>query len=181
MNLSKSIGIFTLSTVALTAISVIIMTLQSDFHANLFKLGTFLFYTSILLSGNFVVIQFTNKTSLKTLRIITFLNLILIIFSGLILFDTILFSSAWQILLGVSILYILTIQLTILGWTNDNHSIFHKVLFLIILLTNLFLASVFLFTIDTFELQPLILTSVIISALFLFVSTYINSKKAKNS
>lgn len=179
MTLSRSIGIFTIITIALTLISGLIMVLQTDFHAQIFKLATFLFYTSILLSGNYVVIHFTNKTSLRTLRIITFLNLILITFSGLILFDTIPFTSSWHIIIGITMLYILVLQLTILGWTNDNHTILHKVLFLIILLTNLFLASVFLFKIDVYQLQPLILVSVLVSAIFLIASTYINSKKAK--
>ena len=141
MTLSKSIGTFTLSTMALTAISVIVMIIQNDFHSHLFRLGAFLFYVSILFSGNYIVIQFTNKTSIRTLRLITFLNLILIVFSGLILFDTLSFETSWHIVLGVSILYLLTIQLTILGWTNENHSILHKILFLIILLTKLFASA----------------------------------------
>ena len=181
MTLSKSIGTFTLLTIILTLASGLVMVFQNDFHAHLFKLASFLFYASILLSGNYIVISFTNKTSIRILRLITLFDLILIVFSGLILFDIISFSDSWHIILGISILYILIIQLTILGWSNDKHTILHKILFLIVLLTDLFLASIFLFKLDVFELQPLIMTSLIISGLFLFVSTFINSKKAKNS
>jgi len=177
MKLTKKIGILSIIFVALSIAGGITMFLQEDFHAQLFKLTTFLFYTSILLCGNFILNYYNTKISDRVIVLITFFNFGLIIFSGLILFDIIPFSKYWHIIIGISILYFLSIQLNLLGWSTNKHSLLNKIVFLIVLLCNIFLASVFLFKLENFEFKPFILIAIIISVIFLFIGVYNSSKK----
>lgn len=180
MKIAKIISKTTLLTIILTIISVIVMSFQDNFHAHLFKLATFFFYSSILLSGNYVLVTFAKSTSPKIIQLITISDFFLIVFSGLVLFDIIPFSTSWHLILGISILYILSIQLNLLGWSGNKHSIIHKMIFLIVLLSDLFLASIFIFKINNYGFRPLIITCVILSTLFLLVGIYFNSRKIKS-
>ena len=179
MKLNKTISRTALLSIILTIVSVIVMAFQTNFHAHLLKLATFLFYSSILLSGNYILITFSKSTSKKVVQFITLFDFLLIIFSGLVLFDIISFSDTWHLIIGISMLYILSIQLNLLGWSKEKHSLIHKIMFLIVLVSDLFMASIFLFKIDDYGYRPLIITSLLLSALFLLLGIYFNTRKVR--
>lgn len=81
-------------------------------------------------------------------------------------------SVLWHIIIGGSIIYLLLIELQLLGWTNNKQSIFVKIIFAIAFISNLFLASLFLFKIPIAFLKPLIFSASIFSILALFYGLY---------
>lgn len=78
--------------------------------------------------------------------------------------------------MAISIIYLLIIQLNILGWAKQNHSFLLKIAFTIILLSNLFLASVFMFKINLYVLRPYLIATVMISIVFLIIGVLATPK-----
>ena len=127
----------------LTAVSAVTCALtllffQDDFKASVLKITCFLFYCSILLIGNSILISTSKNTSKTIIHIITVINSTLIITALLILLNVLLFINIWHIILGISILYITSIQLNLLGWSQNKHAIINKVYFFLILCVNFY-------------------------------------------
>ena len=87
----------------------------------------------------------------------------------LVFLDIISFLSKWNELIGITIIYLLIIQLNILGWSKKEHSFLLKIAFFVILICNLFLAFVYFFKIDVFNIRPFLIITVILSVLFLII------------
>ncbi len=169
MKLYKSIYYLTIITVIATIIVGSSLVLSSDFSSKLVLIATILFYASIIFSGNALLIKYANTTHQKIKLSIIIIGFLLIGFSFLVFFDVISFISQWNLLIGLSIIYLLIIQLNILGWAKENHSFLLKIAFTIILISNLFLASVFLFKINIYALRPYLIATTIISIAFLII------------
>jgi len=176
MKVFKSIYYLTLVSIILTIICATTLFFLTDFSSTLVLLTTFLFYSSIILSGNALLIKYSNTTHQKVKVSIIILGFILIAFSVFVFFDIISFISKWNLLIGLSILYLLIIQLNILGWAKENHSFLLKIAFAIILMSNLFLASVFFFKLNIFTLRPYILGTTLASILFLIIGVVVTPK-----
>ena len=177
MKLSKIINILSITFFVLTIGGLIVLFIQEDFHAYLLKFTAFTFYASILLIGNTILFKYDSKITETVIKLITFFDFGLITFSGLILFDIIPFTESWHVIIGITIFYLLSIQLNLLGWSTNKHNILHKIVFLMVLLANLFIAAVFLFKINQFEYRPYILIAICISLFFFFVGVFNHRKK----
>ena len=145
-----------------TIILVLIMFFGSILNALLIKFTLISFYTSIITSG--LVILKKYATSLKPIvfKLITIFGCLLIIFLVSILFSSDLLKL-WELFFGLNLLFILIIQLNILGWSKPKHHILYKTLFFLAIVTNTFLASIFFFNISLSELKPIILIAIITS------------------
>jgi len=176
MKFYKSIYYLTIISVLLTVVCGIILIAQTDFTAKLLLLTAFSFYASIILSGNALLIKYAN-TAHQSIKIsIIIVGFILITFSAFVFFDIISFISKWHILIGLSVVYLLIIQLNILGWAKENHSFLLKVAFTIILISNLFLASIFFLKLNVYTLRPYLIGTTIVSILFLILGIIVTPK-----
>ncbi len=176
MKIFKSIYYLTIISVLLTLFCATYLLMSDDFASKIVLLTTFLFYSSIILSGNALLIKYANTTHHKIKASIIILGFALIIFSIFVFFDFISFISKWNFLIGLSVIYLLIIQLNILGWAKENHSFLLKIAFAIILISNLFLASVFFFKLNTYTLRPYLIGTTIISILFLILGIIVTPK-----
>lgn len=176
MKLFKIITYLTPISILLTAILGIVLISQSEISGIIALMTFFVFYISIILSADLLLIRYANttKNSLKT--VIIYVSASLITFASLAIFDIITFSSLWHILLGLTIIFLLIIQLNILGWAQEKHSLILKLAFFVVLISNLFLATVFLFKIDFYTFRPIIIGTTITSIVFLLVGV-INTPK----
>jgi len=145
----------------------------------LIKWTAFSFYLSILSSGLIILNNYSLTLSKASRITITSFGIGLLIYFGLVLFSTS-FSNQIYNLIGLSILFLMLIQLNILGWSKQNHSIGIKLLFLFSLLSNLFISSIFFFSIDLYEIKPFLISSILISFSLLIVGIIIHNKKVNH-
>lgn len=165
-----------LVSLVLTAILILWLVFTDLMNPTLIKWIGLTFYISIISSGLIVLQNFSMMLSKFSKLTLPAFGFALIIYFALTLFITS-FSSQLMNLVGFSILFLMSIQLNILGWSKVNHTFFIKLLFLISLLTNLFLASIFFFKIDLYELKPFLLLSVLISFSLLITGVLIHNKR----
>ncbi len=178
MILKRTISTIAILTVLSTILGILtILFFQDNFKSIILKLTCFLFYCSILLIGNLILISNTKSTSKVIVNIITAIDASLIILGLLILLDVLSFINFWHTILGISILYITSLQLNLLGWSQHKHAIINKIYFFLILCVNLFLAAIFFLKLNRNILDPFILIAVIISACFFVLGTYSASRK----
>jgi hypothetical protein len=173
MLLKKTISPLAIVSVCSTILCALtLLFFQDNFQAIVLKLTCFLFYISITLVGNSILISTANRTPASIINIITFVNGSLIVCASLILLDILSFINLWHIVIGISILYITSIQLNLLGWSNNKQTIINKVYFFLILCVNLFLACIFFLKVSHNVLDPFILIAIIISACFFILGNY---------
>lgn len=135
---------------------------QNVVNASLVKINLFFLYTSFLVLSNFLFsTTFQHKKS--SLIILTIVDLVLLTFAFLTIYDIINFIAYWHILIGVTLFYLMIIQLNLIGWSHNKHTLFQKILFLLMLLSNLFLVSLFLFKINLYVFQPVLVTATIVA------------------
>jgi hypothetical protein len=176
MKIFKSIYYLTISSILLTLICIATLVFLNDISSTLVLFTTFLLYSSIILSGNTLLIKYANTTHQKIKTSIILLGFILIGFSFFVFFDIISFISKWNLLIGLSVIYLLIIQLNILGWARENHSFLLKIAFTIILISNLFLASIFFFRLNIYSLRPFLIGTILISIVFLIIGVIVTPK-----
>ncbi|MFK8045515.1 MAG: hypothetical protein AB8B72_08465 [Crocinitomicaceae bacterium] len=110
-------------------------------------------------------------------KLITTAGLITIAFSFIILYGFFGLSEFWHILLGFTILLVLLVELQMLGWTAKKQGIVTKLTFLIALLSNSFLAFVFIFKISLHNIKPLLVIACLLSILSLFYGLFFYQSK----
>ncbi len=176
MKIFKSIYYLTIISVLLTVICITYLLMSDGFASKMVLFTTFLFYASIILSGNALLIKYANTTHQKIKASIIILGFLLIGFSVFVFFDFISFISKWNFLIGLSVIYLLIIQLNILGWAKENHSFLLKIAFAIILITNLFLSTVFFLKLNIYALRPYLIGTTIISVAFLVLGIIVTPK-----
>ena len=160
----------------LTAILTVWLIITDIMNPVLIKWIAFVFYISIISSGLIILENFSIKLSKFSKLTIPTFGFVLIVYFSLILFLAS-FSNQIMLLIGFSIIFLMSIQLNILGWSKSNHTFLIKLLFLVSLLTNLFLASIFFFKIDIYEIKPFLLLSTLISFSLLISGVLIHNKK----
>lgn len=82
-------------------------------------------------------------------------------------------SIFWHILIGTSVLFLLAVELQLLGWTKTKQPLLVKLIFLLSILSNLFLAFILFFKVALLSLYPIIIGACVISILVLFYGLYI--------
>jgi hypothetical protein len=176
MELTYYIKKTVLVSLIITAILTVWLMLTDFMNPALIKWIAFTFYISIISSGLIILQNFSIKLSKFSKLTIPVFGFGLVVYFILILFlpD---FSNQILNLIGFSIIFLMSIQLNILGWSKTNHTFLVKLIFLISLLTNLFLASVFFFKIDMYEIKPYLLVSILISFSLLIIGVLIHNKK----
>jgi hypothetical protein len=178
MSLFKTITYLTPLSILLTVIFSTLLISQSELSGAIALITFFVFYISIILSADLLLIRYANTTKDNLKTIIIYMSIGLMTFASLTIFDIIAFSNLWHILLGITIVFLLIIQLNILGWSQEKHSLILKLAFFIVLISNLFLATVFLFKIDFYTFKPILIGTTITSVLFLLVGVINTPKEA---
>jgi len=174
MNIKRIVNLGTLIILICTFAVFTIIYFQNDINATLVQLGLFLMFCATLFVGNFALFEFNTSTSIKLKTNLTYLNFGLSLVAGLVFFDLIPFEQFWTILVGIGILYLLSIQLQLLGWSGKKHNLIYKVIFLLVLISNLFLAALFLFQLDFHQLRPAVYGAVGVSIFAIFYGLYFN-------
>lgn len=146
----------------------------------LIKWIALLFYISVISSSLLLLFKYSKTLSKTTELIIKLFSLFLIILFTLTLFIRSL-SPYWNTIIGLSIIFLMVVQLNILGWSKSRHHFSTKLLFLLSLISNLFLSSIFFFKIDFYEIKPFFILSILISASLLLLGVFIQTKKLSKS
>ena len=175
MNLYKYIQRINVSSILISIVLIIVLQIVNTLSPTLIKWIALLLTISIVSSGLIILIKFSKKLSKNTLYVITSLGIFIIIFSLLILFSKHM-VELWNILLSVFIIFLLMIQLNTLGWSITNHHFLIKILFLISLISNLFLASVFLLKLGIYEIKPYFTAALLISFIIQMIGVFIQNK-----
>jgi len=176
MNLIAYIKKTALISIASTLILTLSLIFTEIMNPVLIKWILFLFFTSLISSGILILHSYSLILTKIHKLVIPLFGIILIIYFALILLS-VHFSSQIYYLIGLFIIYIMTIQLNILGWSKQKHTIGIKLLFLFSLLSNLFLSSIFFFKIDPYEIKPFLILSIFISLSILIICVFIHNKR----
>ncbi len=185
MDLKKIVRLGTLVVFTATISIFIIILFQKKIHYELVQLGLFLLFTTSIFIGNYILNEFCNAASEKTKKILTFSNFFISAFGLLVFFNILSYEYFWRLAVGIGIISLASIQLQLIGWSSVKQNVLGKAMLAIVLVANLFLASVFIFDIKTQQIRPLIYTAVAISiltfayGLYFSPSNKIQVKKAK--
>ena len=177
MRLKRIVSLTSLISSVLTVSLFAFVYFQNNISSTLVQFGLFFLFTSALGFGNLALWEFNSSASGQLKKILTVINFSLVFFAGLISFNIIPFGSTWHILTGLGIIYLLTVQLQLLGWSYERQSLLNKIVLALVLLSNLFLAALFIFRLDYYQLRPLIILSVLIAILAIFYGLYFSSNK----
>ncbi|MFK8038004.1 MAG: hypothetical protein AB8B74_06930 [Crocinitomicaceae bacterium] len=179
MNKKRILNIFILINVSLSVVLGFIVLFQFSINPVLIKSLFFFGFSSTvaLLMGLLITECHTCPPFLEKLLFYIGLSLILcafVIFFGL--FGT---GMLWHVIISAGIIYLLMVELQLLGWTDIKQSILIKITFAIALLSNLFLAYIFLFKVSTLSLKPIIFSASALSIISLFYGLYIYQVKVQ--
>jgi len=176
MNLIDYIKKAVLTSIVSTLILLLSLIFTGLMNPLLIKWTLFSFFISLVSSGIHILHSYSLILTRIHKIILPLFGITLIIYFALIL-SSVYFSSQIYYLIGLFIIYIMTIQLNILGWSKQKHTIGIKLLFLFSLLSNLFLSSIFFFKIDLYEIKPFLISSIFISLFILMIGVYIHNKR----
>ena len=123
MRLKRIVSLTSLISSILTIFIFTFVYFQDNINSTLVQFGLFFLFTSSLGFGNLALWEFNSSASEQLKKILTFINFSLVLSAGLISFNFIPFASTWHILTGLGIIYLLTIQLQLLGWSNERQSL----------------------------------------------------------
>ena len=177
MNFKKIIRPGALISVTLTIIICGILYFQNDANAIVIQSALFLMFSSILLVANYALYEYVASASSKLKKSLTIINLCVIGFGILTFFNILPFKNLWHILVGAGILFLLAVQLQILGWSKPKHNILTKIIYALVLMSNLFLAALFIFKLDYYQLNILVYITTFIGIASIFYGIYFCSSK----
>lgn len=175
MNIKKILGALTiLSILSLISLMVMIMLDSTMIPAIYVKSFLFNFVLSIVLVGFYAMHKkyIPNKKITSGIHI---LGILLIILAAMVSFNLINYTSSWNLLISSGIIYILAIQVALIGIKIDQN-IIGRISLLLVITTNIFLALFFLIKWKSQELSIWIDITILISILS-FVTGLIISKK----
>jgi hypothetical protein len=155
----------------------IIIVFQISLEAVFFKLLFFSGYVSIIFSLMYVLIHFCSTCPIKLERILIFIGFLIAGLGFITFFGLFNANLIWNISIAIGIVYLLMIELQLLGWTDLKQNIRVKITFAIALVSNFFLAYIFLFKVPTLTFKPFIYIAAILSVLALFYGVYIYQSK----
>jgi len=177
MNYMSKTVIFSILTTFVLLLTLLFTTILNPV---LIKWIVLSFFLSIISSGLHILNTHSIiKSKIHTVFIPLF-GFSLVIYLGFILFF-INFANQFHGLIGLFIIFLMFIQLNILGWSTQKHTIWIKLLFLVSLVSNLLLSSIFFFKIDFYEIKPLLITSTLISFSLLIIGIIIHNKRVNHS
>ncbi|MFT4600193.1 MAG: hypothetical protein ACI857_000364 [Arenicella sp.] len=132
-----------------------------DFSATLIHLAMLNLVVLVALSGVYLINNHC-ETKDSSKKIIWGIAAAFMIFGALVSFNIIDFSSAWNYLIGVGLIFTTLVQMQILDWEVSKGIL--KILGLLTLLGNLFLIAFFLFKLTPESMGQIFDIAVIISA-----------------
>ncbi|PZE17933.1 hypothetical protein DNU06_04760 [Putridiphycobacter roseus] len=137
----------------------------------------FLIYSTAILSLNYILAEHCHSIPVPIKKLLVYTGFSLIGYALLVLFNVLSFEKAWFILIGLSILFLLAIELQLLGWTIKQQPFYMVILIALSLLSNLFIAFLFLFKLSFPVLIPFVYLSGTISMLIFFYGLYFYQPK----
>jgi len=177
MHLFKWVKHATLISISLSIMMLIIMFIRSEFSGAEIKSAMFLVYASALFSLNYILITYCYTIPKNIKKILVYTGLGLIVFAALIIFNILAFNQFWNVLVGLSILFLLAIELQLLGWSMKKQPFTSILMLCLSLLSNLFIATLFFFKLSFYFLTPFIYISGVVSMLIFFYGLYFYQPK----
>ena len=138
----------------------------------LFKLFLFTSYTSFILALMYALVHYCKTCPDKFKRMLIFAGFSVILVGFITFFGIFNTYAFWNITVSLAILYLLMIELQLIGWTDVKQSIKVKITFAMALVSNLFLAYIFMFKISNHSLLTFIYTAGLTSIAMLFYGIY---------
>ncbi len=125
----------------------------------------------------YALIAYCKTCPLKLERILVFTGFLIILFGFITFMGFFNANLIWNISISLAIIYLLMIELQLIGWTDIKQSISVKITFLLALVSNAFLAYIFIFKIPRQELIILLYSASFVSILMLFYGIYFYQSK----
>ncbi|WP_027419315.1 hypothetical protein [Crocinitomix catalasitica] len=176
---AKLIGVLAIVSGCITLYFIIALMFQGiDFKASYLKSLIFSTTGLIIFSGAYLLAN--NKTDIsKTQQNLTLgFGLAIILFSFLISFEFLPFTTSYNLLFSAGILYILIVQLNLLNWTKKGLS-FTKICAFLVLIADAFLILFFIANWTAAEFRIWINVAVLVS-IFVFLIGILLSKPIKD-
>ena len=151
--MKKVLGIATLLSV-LSLVTMIYLTYSAQAEAPAIYIQTslFLLFSSVALVGLYSVQSFKPETNKMALMAIRVLAVVLIAGGGLVSYNVVDFVSAINWLISGGIIFLLLVQVQLVGGGSQG-GLAPKITSLLIILSNLFLAIFFITTLEYAELK----------------------------
>lgn len=176
IKLKNSIGILTiLAAISLVTLGFVMMSQNVAVSATLVKISIFNFCLLIALSGLFIVRQFCEPQPLMQKLLLIF-AIVIILFGGLAAFNIIDIHQTWNLLIGLSVLYVTLIQMQILNWSKSKQLL--KVIGLLTFVSNIYIFTFFVFKISSAQAGLILDIAVLTSIISFLVGLLITRKKA---
>ncbi len=172
MNIFKWVKIATIIAIPSSILFLLFVFIRNEYAGFEIKSSMFLIYTSMLLSLNYILIEYCYTIPKTIKKVLVLIGLGLILFAAVVLFNLLPFEHFWFIIIGLSILFILAIELQLLGWTIKQQPFYLVLLLALSLLSNLFIAILFFFALSFPFLNPFIYISGVVSLLIFFYGLY---------
>ncbi|MEX1002783.1 MAG: hypothetical protein WDZ35_11765 [Crocinitomicaceae bacterium] len=176
MKLKRIIGILTL----LAAISMLILTFLILYQGVLFKAilvkSAIFNLTALIVLAGFYLIEMQEKINRIAATGIKVYGIVLLLFGLMVSFNIVDYQKTWNLLIGLGVIYIALIKLQLLHWEKSQNLL--KILGLITILSNSFIAIFFLAKLNINALGT-ILDIAVIAAVFSFLIGLVLSRAKK--
>lgn len=172
MKKKQFLNIFIGISVVLTIILALLVLFQISLDPILIKSLLFFGFSSTISLLMYLLMTQCHTCPPRLEKLLFYVGFSLIISAFIIFFGWFGASILWHTLIGAGVIYLLMVELQLLGWTNIKQSILIKITFGIALVSNIFLASIFLFKMPAISLKPLIFSATTLSILCLFYGIY---------
>ncbi|MGB1103460.1 MAG: hypothetical protein ACPG21_07515 [Crocinitomicaceae bacterium] len=139
----KLIGTLTLLTViAFFVTGGLTLMSQEFFKAINAQLSLFLFVASVVMTGIYLMSNHSSHTKSGIKKVLSIWGLVVLIFGGLVIFNVLPIRTYYNWLFVGGIIYVLLVELQLLGWGKKQH-IIAKLMSYAAILTALFLIAFF--------------------------------------
>ncbi len=179
MKKKQILNIFISLSVGLTILLGILVTFQLSLHPVLIKSLLFFGFSSTIALLMYLLITQCRTCPPKLEKLLIYTGIGLIMGALIVFFGWFGTSRLWHVIIGIGVIYLLMVELQLLGWTHIKQNILIKLTFAIALVANLFLAYIFLFKIPIIALKPFIFGASILSILSLFYGIYYYQPKVQ--
>lgn len=157
-------------------LGIVLLSKGIMFKAIILKFAMFNMSLLIVLCGLHLVESHTTPTRFAK-GSIWFLGLFVAIFSIVVIFDIVDAKATWNLLIGLAVVFITLVQLQLMKWEKSKNLL--KLLGLITLLSNIFIAVYFLAMLS-FESLGIMLDITVIASVFSFLIGLILSRQKKS-
>ncbi|MBN4072699.1 hypothetical protein JYT74_01535 [Crocinitomix catalasitica] len=176
--MKKVLGIATLiSVISLVTMIYLTYDAQADVPALYIQISLFLLVASLALVGCYSVQAFCPNRNKMAKTGIFALGSLLLLLGALVCFNLIDFLSSINWLISLGIIFLMLVQLQLLGWGSKTGSII-KISSLLIILSNIFLAIFFITKMEYADLEIWIHGSILCSLIAFIIGLLFVSKSA---